>query len=70
MNSVPHALKGKMLDEKKLRRRLRKARKEVRALKEMGFPPADKMVREPEEKKLWELLVQRERNIHSGDRLR
>ena len=58
-----------MLDEKILKRKLRKARKELRALKEVGYPPADKMVKEPEGKKLWELLAQRENNIHSGDRL-
>ncbi len=56
-----------MLDEKKMRRKLRKARKEVRSLKEMVAPPMDKMMRTSETKQLWELLVQRERNIHSGD---
>lgn len=62
-------LKGNMLDEKKTKARLRKARKVIRELKGMTSPPVDKMVREPEGKKIWELLAQRERNIHSGDRL-
>jgi len=40
-----------------------------RRLKEQGSPPVDKMVREPERKKeIWELLVDRERNIRSEGR--
>ncbi len=60
-----------MLEQKqdKTRARLRKARKELRRLKEKGIvaPPVDKMVKEPEKgKEVWELLAIRERDIHSG----
>ncbi len=59
-----------MLDEKKTKTKLRKARKTLRELKAKGIvaPPVDKMVREPERKKeIWELLANRERDLHSGD---
>ncbi len=60
-----------MAEYDKTKARLRKARKALRELKEKGIvvPPNDKMVRYPEKKKeFWELLAERERNIHSGDR--
>lgn len=59
-----------MLDQKrdKTKARLRKARKALRELRKgLDAPPMDKMVREPNKKKeIWELLAERENNIHSG----
>ncbi len=62
-----------MAIEEKHDKRKGKIRKEYRHIRDiktraLETPPVNKMILTPEKKKnIWELLADRERNIHSGD---
>jgi hypothetical protein len=50
-------------------RKGKRARTVPRLHRELDNPPQDRMIRQPEKKKeIWELLAQREKDLHSGER--